>query len=135
MKIWELGNSRKTNQALGKFYVAFSIGIPGSKDLGMKYVPGAEFDKQGGPKSEMVYSITTREKFMNDYINQEDTKLMNSAYLLYLAILIYKKCTIFLLHMTWSSLQYNQKCRYTEILQNLYFPGIPGIPNMLKIIF
>ena len=46
--------------------------IPGSRDRdpGMKYVPGAEFAKQGGPKSEMVYSIMTKEKIMNDYINQ-----------------------------------------------------------------
>ena len=70
MKIREFGNSRKTNQALGKFYIGFSIEIPGSQDPGMKYVPGAEFAKKGGPKSEMVYSITTREKLMNDYINQ-----------------------------------------------------------------
>ena len=70
MKIWEFGNSRKTNPALGKFFIEFSIGIPGSHDPGMKYVQGAEFAKQGGPKSEMVYSATTREKLMNVYINQ-----------------------------------------------------------------
>ena len=44
----------------------------------MKYVPGAKFAKQGGPMPEIVNSI--REKVMNDYIKQSDTKLKKSAY-------------------------------------------------------
>ena len=34
-----------------------------------------------------------------------------------------------------SNFQYSQKCRCTEIIKNLYFPRIPGIPGILKIIF
>ena len=76
MNIWEFKKSRKTNQIPGKFYLQFSIGVPGPRDE----IPEAEFAKQGGPKPEIVYSITTREKVMNDYINQLDTKLKNKAY-------------------------------------------------------
>ena len=42
-------------------------GIPGPRD---EIRTRAEFAKKGGPKSEMVYSIATREKLMNDYMNQ-----------------------------------------------------------------
>ena len=76
MKICAFKNSNKTNQTLEKFYLAFSIGISGPR----YEIPGAEFAKQGGPMPEIVYSITTGEKVMNDYINQLDTKLKNSAY-------------------------------------------------------
>ena len=42
------------------------LGIPGPRDE----IPGAEFAKQGGPRPEIVYSITIRETVINDYINQ-----------------------------------------------------------------
>ena len=66
---------------------SLSFGVPGPWDE----IPGAEFAKQGGPKPDKVYWINTREKVINDKINQLDTKLKNSAYWLHFTILIYEK--------------------------------------------
>ena len=105
MKICEFEKSQKTNQTLEKFYLAFSIGISGPR----YEIPGAEFAEQGGPMPEIekVYSITSGEKVMNDYINQLDTKLKITPINYILKSSFTKKYKIFLLIMAESILRYN----------------------------